>query len=388
MSYADKPIQIGVIGCGAHCVGTHLPNIVADRDFKLRWCCDVDEGRLAHVAERFRPLKSTVRAEDLWDDPELEAVLISTAHDVRVSLVEGAARAGKGIYVEKPLAGSVEEMERIAAIIHEHPVPFVVGHNRRMAPATQAAKALFDAHRSRPVSCAWRFDREGDARPKLPQESQAMVLCRINDDLYSWKLWAFDDGIVICELTHFVDLISFVLGSEPAAVSAIGNKVVNSIASLEFRDGSLGCIFTSGVGSFGYPKELWEFYCHGSVIVNDHFCELRVAGVPGVPFRQTFPLVGEKPPGGGIHQMYVRTWEAQRRAVEASDTSILPLGPDKGHRAILSAFGRHVRGDGPSPADLRSAVVSTLATLKITEALQSGRKETVELPEWVDSIRQ
>ena len=85
--------------------------------------------------------------------------------------------------------------------------------------------------------------------------------------------------------------------------------------------------------------------------------------------------------------MYVRTWEAQRKAVEAADTSLLPVGPDKGHRAMLSAFGRHVRGDGPSPAGLRSAVVSTVATMKIGQAVKSGCKEPVQLPEWVDSIQ-
>lgn len=383
MGPRDDPVRLGVIGCGVHAEGTHLPNAAGGPGIELRWCCDLDEDRLSLAAERFQPRNVTTHVGDLWSDAELEGVVISTTHDVRVPLIEAAAAAGKGVYVEKPLAGSIEEVHRICEILKAHPVPFAVGHNRRMAPAVRAAREVFQKHRRNPVSTAWRYDREGQRRPPVKEAHQAMVFSRINDDYYSWKLWGFQDGIFIGELTHFVDLISHFLESDPVAVTAVGSLKVNSVISFEFADGSLGCIFASAVGCFGYPKELWELYSEGSIIVIDHFAEVRVAGIPDEPFRRTFPLRGEEPPGEGIEGLYRRTLTAQKEAVAKADTTIWPAAADKGHAAMLSAFARHVRGEGPSPADLRSAVVSTLATLRIADAMRKAARVSIDLPDWL-----
>ena len=373
--------RIAVVGCGSLGCAQHLPNIVADPRFELLWCCERDGQRLGEVAEQFCPRHSTTDAAEVFGDPEVEGVVISTPSSVRRELVEAACETGKGVYVEKPVADTLEELEAISRLVAERPIPFCVGHNRRSAPATAAAKAVFDRHRASPASPPWRFERHPGERPDLPEEKQAMALARINDDTWSWKLYALDTGIVIYELTHFVDLISYFFGSDPVSVAGLGSPRVNGVLSLKYADGSLGCIFYSGVGSFGYPKELWEFYTYGAIIVNDQFTEVRVAGVPGEEFRRKFPL--QDGTDGGTEDYYERIREAQRHAVAAGDTSLLPTSSDRGHRAHLWAFAEHVRGLRPSPADLRSAVVATLTCLRAYDAMESGREVAVELPDWV-----
>lgn len=366
-----EKIGIGVIGCGAMAQGVHLPNIVMHPSIDLLWCCDINEDVLRSVEKKFSPYKTTKEAKDVANDSNCEAVIISTTHKERLSLIKLFSDAGKHIYVEKPLADSFQEMFAIAEQVNKTGIKFCVGHNRRMAPAIEEARRIYLKHKSDPVSPPWRWDRAGNKRPKFPEENQTMILMRINDDYWSWKEWAFKEGILISEMTHFADLACYFLDSPPIRVMATGSKLANNVITITFEEGSIATIFGAAVGSFGYPKELAEIYHRGAVIIIDHLIELRVAGVIDEPFKRTFPLSnGESI--AGISDYYNKIFKAQEEAIRTRDTSILPVGPDKGHYRLLDKFIKEIAGGEATPCGIEEAMKSTAIILKAQESLERG----------------
>ena len=373
----------------------HLPNVERHPELELLWCCDIDEGTLRKVGERFHPKRMTLDASEVAADPEVRAVILSTTQTVRLPLIELFARAGKHIYVEKPLADSFDEMRRILAIVEETGIRFTVGHNRRMAPAVREAVRVLNKHRANPVSLPWRWDREGSDRPHLDGERTTQVMIRVNDDYWSWKKWAFAHGALINEMTHFADLACCFIESDPVRVtvtrpSTVGEAfnglpagrplkasptVESQVVAIEFADGSLACIFATAFGSFGYPKELVEVYHNGAAIIIDHLVELRVAGVVDEPFRTVFPIPNDRYPeieAQGIEGFYQRIHAAQREALEKGDNSILPPIPDKGHFALLDDFIRCIRTGAEPACSARTAAIPTAIILRALESVERG----------------
>lgn len=368
-------IGIAVIGCGAMAQLIHLPNIDRHRDLDLLWCCDIDEGTLRRVGEAHSPRQLTTNAAEVAADPDVHAVILSTTQTVRLPLIELFARAGKHVYVEKPLADSFDEMKRILAVVEETGIRFTVGHNRRMAPAVREAVRVLNKHRANPVSPPWRWDREGRDRPHLDGERTTQVMIRVNDDYWSWKKWAFAHGALINEMTHFADLACCFIDSAPVRVTVTGGREANHVIAIEFEDGSLASIFATAFGSFGYPKELVEVYHNGAAIIVDHLVGMRVAGVVDEPFRTTFPIPNDPYPEieeQGIEGYYRRTEAAQREALETGDNSILPPIPDKGHFALLDDFIRSIETGAEPAGSARIAAIPTAIILRALESLERG----------------
>jgi predicted dehydrogenase len=353
----------------------HLPNIARHKDIELRWLCDINEQSLKQAAEKFGPVKVTADAAEIAADQECQAVLISTTQTVRLPLIELFARAGKHMFVEKPLADSFEELRKILKIVDETGVKLQVGHNRRMAPATREAVRILNKHRANPVSPAWRWDREGKDRPTLPDEKATMVLLRINDDYWSWKKWAFAHGPLINEMTHFADLACCFIDSDPVRVTTTGDKFSNHVVTMQFADKSMATVFATPFGSFGYPKELVEVYHNGAAIIIDHLMEVRAAGIEGEPFRTEFGVLNDRNPeieAQGIEGFYQRVLAAEKLAIEKGDNSLLPGQPDKGHFALLDDFVQCVRTGREPVCSARVAAPPTAIILRALESEEKG----------------
>jgi predicted dehydrogenase len=198
------------------------------------------------------------------------------------------------------------------------------------------------------------------------------VLQRINDDHFSWKEWAYagNAGILLIELTHFVDLAYYFIEREPALVGAAGSSMMNVVVNITFEDGSLATIFDACVGTFGYPKELCEIYHQGAAIIVDHCMEVRTAGIPGQPYRRLYPAASD-PTAAGIESWYDRAVEAMRRPVDAGSPLAAP-GPNKGHYEILDAFIQACRGKGENPCDAASGARAAVIVLRAAESLRQG----------------
>src|SRR5579875_2694177 len=125
-----RPLRFAVIGCGSVARAQHIPNIAASPRMELHTCVDLDEHVLAECRERFGALHTSKDWASAVADPEVDVICLATTEKLRFPVIEAAARAGKPVYVEKPLATTLEEMRRIAAVVHETGIPFCVGHNR------------------------------------------------------------------------------------------------------------------------------------------------------------------------------------------------------------------------------------------------------------------
>lgn len=367
----DK-FNIAVVGCGAMARGTHIPNILRHPGINLRWCCDSDDGALRQAAEDFTPERTTGDVNEVAADSGCDAALLATHPAGRIDLVRILASAGKHIYAEKPVADNMPDMIEIQKIVKHSGVTFTVGHNRRLAPAVVEAKKMFQKHRRNPVSEPWRWNRARGARPALSQEEETMILLRINDDYFSWKEWCFgkEAGILLLELNHFTDIAHYFVGSEPVSVSAAGSPMMNVVLNIRFECGALCTIFDACVGSFAYPKELYEIYHKGAVIAVDHCMEVRSSGIPGEPFRKLYPSASD-PTSSGIESFYSRTLEAMRGPGDSSSHLKIP-SPDKGHYWLLDAFMKACRGEGENPCCAGSGSRAAAVVLKAAQSIAKG----------------
>ena len=103
------------------------------------------------AAERLAGLLGADRAytdvQQVWDDPEVDAVVIAAPARTHAGLVVAAAAAGKGVFCEKPMAVTLEDADRAIGAARAAGVVLQVGFNRRFAPDWQAARELLDAGR-------------------------------------------------------------------------------------------------------------------------------------------------------------------------------------------------------------------------------------------------
>ncbi|MGH9835118.1 MAG: Gfo/Idh/MocA family protein, partial [Blastocatellia bacterium] len=253
----------------------------------------------------------------------INTVLIATRHDTHAAMTAEAVRAGKTVYVEKPLAISEEGLEEVLSAVAQNDGRVMVGFNRRFSPLSIALKQFFDGVEH--LAVTYRVNAGA-----IPKES--------------WVQQAEGGGRILGEVCHFVDYLQFLTGAEPEEVfayrSAAGVDTLSVIVKLS--DGSVGNINYFANGDRGFPKERIEVYGGARTAALDDFRVLE-------------------------------TWrDGKRKATKR-------LAQDKGFDQELAAFIEAARTGGQTPIAWRSVVLTTLATLRIEDALRSGKLEKVNL---------
>ncbi len=372
---AVRPLNVGVIGCGALAAGTHIPNSAANPGLNLYSLCDLNTALMVEQAELYGVEHTTTNYHDIINDPQVDIVVLATTHTLRAEAIEACARAGKAVYVEKPMADSVKDIARILKAVRQSGIPFCVGHNRRSSPAIIEALKILDNYRQHPTVVPWAFDRNSSLRPRLPEEDQTCVLIRINDDVLTWKPWAFEDGAIINEMTHFIDLANLFMGKlRPVQVYAVGSARFNFTITIRYEDGSLATLPHSAVGTLDYPKELIEITFGGAMIAIDHCMEIRTMGIQGEPFRRIFnspdPRAATQKPG--IEGFYESAQQLIQERLKEGRNDFFIGGPNKGHYEHLDRFADCVHGNGPSPCDAEEGAKSTMLVLKAYESCRLG----------------
>lgn len=203
-------------------------------------------------------------AELLAEDSDV--LVVTTRHDTHAETVIAAIAAGKHVYVEKPLALTVEELAAIDRAHAEHPLSqLMVGFNRRFAPATDAVRQHFQN-----------------------VQSPLVVNIRVNAGAIPADHWIQDPAVgggrVIGEACHFVDLASALVGADPRTVSSIGtakshvSALVNDnvVISLTFANGSVASIVYTADGSKSMRKERVEVFGGERSAVIDDFREVTL----------------------------------------------------------------------------------------------------------------
>ncbi len=138
-----KRVRLGLIGLGQW--GPNLLRVLTDRtDVEVRWICDLREHRLEEFVRRYPAVQATTRSEDLLDDPLLDAVVIATPVFTHFELASRSLRAGKHTFVEKPLAASREQVDRLLALADSQRLALMCGHTFLYSPPVRAIKELLD----------------------------------------------------------------------------------------------------------------------------------------------------------------------------------------------------------------------------------------------------
>jgi predicted dehydrogenase/threonine dehydrogenase-like Zn-dependent dehydrogenase len=223
-----------------------------------------------HAARKFGFESATTDTDSVLRDPDVDAVVITTRHDNHASMVCDALRAGKHVFVEKPLAltaAQVDEIESVHAAAcagGKSPV-LMVGFNRRFSPQVRKVHDLL----------------RGVVGPKS-------LVMTVNAGAIPAEHWTQDratgGGRIVGEGCHFIDLLRHLAGAPIAAMSVLGMDTSQRdtvTISLGFADGSLGAIHYFANGSKSFPKERLEVFAGGGVLQLDNFRRLHGYGWPG-----------------------------------------------------------------------------------------------------------
>jgi len=247
------------------------------------------------LAKKYGIANSTTDYNSVLQDPEVNAVLITTRHNQHASMAIEALKAGKHVFVEKPLAIRQEELENIVEIFNQE-----VGKQKSEVRGQRSEGSKEESHVSRltsHISLTVGFNRRFSPFAKKTKELLGAtdipinVIATMNAGYIPPEVWVHDMGVgggrIIGEACHFVDLITYFTCSKVKSVymSAMGSNpsenTDNAIITLKYENGSQGVINYFANGSKSYSKERIEVYWNNKTVVIDNFREMRGYGVKG-----------------------------------------------------------------------------------------------------------
>ncbi|MCF0127068.1 MAG: Gfo/Idh/MocA family oxidoreductase [Pseudobutyrivibrio sp.] len=261
-------IRVALCGVGGFAKGMHIPNLKRLSDKYEIYAVQSRTGANAQAVAIANNAKySTTDYQQILADPDVDMVMICTRHNLHAQMVVDAMKAGKAVFVEKPMATTNEEMQQVVATAKETGVPFMVGFNRRFSKyAVEVKKAIKD--RKNPMIINYTMNAG-----YIP--------------LDHWTQTEEGAGRIIGEGCHIFDLFNFFTDSKAESVSV--NKISpktdhvsssdNCVVTIKYEDGSLCTLTYTGQGHKDYGKELCEIFVGGSVIKIDDYKALTGYGV-------------------------------------------------------------------------------------------------------------
>jgi len=261
---SSSVIKLGILGAGLFANATLLPALKKVKGVELVGICSAGGMHAQHSGQKFGFQYACSDDEQILNDPNINTVAILTRHDSHADLVVRALQAGKHVFVEKPLAVNSEQLAVISnQLLKTDHCLLMTGFNRRFAPLAQQLHASL-----------------------VTRQEPLYAHYRVNAGYIPLNHWTHDPeqggGRIIGEGCHFVDFISFLVGSVPVAVSAqaLPNngkyREDNVSMTFTFADGSIGVIDYLANGDKSFPKERVEVFCGGQIAVLDDFRRLEV----------------------------------------------------------------------------------------------------------------
>jgi predicted dehydrogenase len=314
-------IAIGFIGAGNFAQGFLLPTL--KENAKLIAVANQSGASAEDAKSKFGFERITTNASDVIDAKDINTIFIATRHGEHASLTAQALRAGKNVFVEKPLALNYEQLRDVAAAHSESGRILLVGFNRRFAPLVKKMKAFFD-----------------EVSPK-------MMLYRVNAGPLPRSHWTQDEedggGRIIGEVCHFIDTAAYLTGDAmPRSVFAksISSGRADTVdrdtvsITIEYEDGSVAEILYLANGSKILPKEELQVFSNGRTAILKNFIELEL-------------------------------WTSNSKPK-------IEKGAGKGHAEEVKAFLQSLSASGNDPIPFDSLLATTLVTFAIRESLSTG----------------
>ncbi len=287
-------------------------------------------GHALHAAKRFGFEKACSKVEDVLEDSGVQVVFVSTRHDSHAKFACDALRAGKHVWVEKPLSLSLAGLRDVVQAMRDNPGGrLIVGFNR---PFSQDAE--------------WLFGKLGSSTPR-------MMNYRVNAGFIPADSWVHDPasggGRLIGEGCHFFDFLRACASqaAESVYTEAIGTDrqdlqtTGNFSAVIRFAGGSVGQVVYSSQGAPSMSKEHFECFS-GQTCGAIH------------DYRETEFFRQDKRDNLGRHAQ------------------------DKGQGRLLDLFLRSLQSGGPPPISPEALIESSLLTLAAQESLHRRTPVYVE----------
>jgi myo-inositol 2-dehydrogenase / D-chiro-inositol 1-dehydrogenase len=330
-----EPVRFGLIGCGR--IGTYHATTLARR---------LTEARLVAVAD---PIESSAQRlgeslgvdwltdpQTLIDDPRIEAVAVTCASTAHAGLVIAAACAGKAVFVEKPMAMTLADADRVIAAVEEAGVPLQVGFNRRFAGDFAVARDAVGAGRIGTPQLLRSLTRDpGLENPEAVPPWTIFTQTLIHDfDALNW----FNAGSRAVEVSVMADAL---IAPEHKA----GGLLDTAVVTIRYDNGAIGVAEASFSAAYGYDVRAEVFGARGMVLA-------------GSPAHLTTSL-----------------WTADGAAQPTArmDTELLGAA----YAAQFAAFCAAVRAGTPTSVGGQDARAALRIALACIEAVETGGTVTV-----------
>ncbi len=254
-----EKINFSFYGAGNYATASLIPLLSRRSDVQFRGLVTASGRSAQGVASTFEFGFCAADFDELLSD-DTDCIMVTTRHDTHAEAVTQSIKSGKHVYVEKPLALSIDQLKEIhRSYLNNSGVQIMVGFNRRFAPATKMIREYFSS-----------------------VQGPLVVNIRINAGDIPLDHWIHDPAVgggrMIGEGCHFVDLASAIVSSNPKTIYAIGSAKAEKSAlindnlciSLSFENGSIANITYTADGSKSMPKEYVEVFGGGrSGVIND-----------------------------------------------------------------------------------------------------------------------
>ncbi len=319
-------VAVGFIGAGNYASSMLLPHLASLEDVNLAHVATTRSLSAVNAQRKFGFTTGSTAADAVLEDPSLDAIFIVTRHQTHAQLVCRALATGKAVYVEKPLALTHDEVDRIVATIEETGNDrLMVGFNRRFAPLLTQMRNDF-----------------------RPADGRSVTRYLVNAGPLAADSWYLNEEAEGSRFTgeggHFLDTLSWWASSLPEEVYALrGPDKGDVLVTVRFASGSSGHIAYLTGGNSRYPKETLDVTGEGRSAQLDNFKSATV-------------------------------WSGRKKS-----TARARGGQDKGQQSEMAQFVAAVRSGAPMPIALDSLVATTRATIAVGESLLTGRPERVRL---------
>ncbi|MBW3466412.1 bi-domain-containing oxidoreductase [Arthrospiribacter ruber] len=263
-SFAGSKGVVGIIGAGNFTSAMILP-CLKKTPANLKFISSSGGLSGTTLAKKYDVAQSTTDNKLIFSDPAVDLVMVTTRHNAHASMVVEALNAGKHVFVEKPLALTQEELDKVLEAYVESGKTVSVGFNRRFAPlALQMKKALGSGN------------------------TPMNITATMNAGFIPANVWVHDmevgGGRIIGEACHFIDLITSLCGSKVKAVcmNAMGTdpeeNTDNASILLKYENGTNAVINYFANGSKAYSKERVEVFHQDRTLVMDNWRKLKGYG--------------------------------------------------------------------------------------------------------------
>ena len=316
-------VRLGLIGAGNFAKAVLLPAIKKTGSVDLVGIASSGGLHAEHAGRKFGFSYAASSENEILDDPKINTVAILTRHDSHARLAVAALKAGKHVFVEKPLAVTREQLTELVSWLKKENSPLLtVGFNRRFAPLTIRLQEFLHG-RTESFSAHYR----------------------VNAGILPLDHWTHDPeaggGRIIGEGCHFIDLLTFLAGTSPVRVNCLalpdaGKYHEDNVSiRLTFPDGSIGTLDYLANGDKSFSKERLEIFCAGRIAVLDDFRSLEM--------------------------------------IKDGRKNVIKVAQDKGWFAEWKSFATSIREGGSPPIPYDQLIGVTNATFAAMESLSTNK---------------